>query len=190
MNETYEFKILPEFPNYEIFNNGDVYNKNTNFPLLGTIHTKGYRRFSLFHISGKQKNIFHHQMIARCFIENPNNYQEIDHKDGNKLNNNISNLRWCSRSENMKNRNKYRSKKEFPQSKFKFVKWCEKKKKWIGHIKINGKNKYISYGNNDEEIYIKCLQQLCDISKTEELLFYNKQVLNDMIKYEILIIYS
>ena len=126
-------------------------------------------------------------MIARCFIPNPNNYQEIDHIDGNKLNNNIWNIRWVNRSENARNRENYSHKKEGRlEKRFKYVYWHVIDKKWTGKIKINGKQKHISSGNNDEEIYIKCLQKLSDISTNEELLYYNKQVLDDMIKYEII----
>lgn len=43
-----------------------------------------------------------HRLVALTFIPNPNNYPEVNHKDGNKLNNCVSNLEWCDRSMNMK----------------------------------------------------------------------------------------
>ena len=43
-----------------------------------------------------------HQLVAKAFISNPYNYPIINHKDGNKLNNNVSNLEWCSYSYNTK----------------------------------------------------------------------------------------
>lgn len=42
-----------------------------------------------------------HRLVATAFIPNPNNYKEINHKDENKLNNNVENLEWCSREYNM-----------------------------------------------------------------------------------------
>ncbi len=43
-----------------------------------------------------------HQLVAQAFIDNPNNYPEINHSDGNKANNKIENLIWCTRSQNIK----------------------------------------------------------------------------------------
>ena len=43
-----------------------------------------------------------HRVIAKCFIPNPNSYPIINHIDGNKTNNNIRNLEWCTRSYNVK----------------------------------------------------------------------------------------
>lgn len=44
-----------------------------------------------------------HRLIGMTFIDNPNNYPTIDHIDRNRTNNHVSNLRWCTLSENMKN---------------------------------------------------------------------------------------
>ncbi len=47
-----------------------------------------------------QKNISVHRLIAIHYIPNPNNLPQVNHKNGNKLNNNIDNLEWCTASEN------------------------------------------------------------------------------------------
>ena len=44
-----------------------------------------------------------HRMVAELFCDNPNNYNEVDHIDGNKHNNNKDNLRWVTHKENMNN---------------------------------------------------------------------------------------
>lgn len=43
-----------------------------------------------------------HRLVAQAFIENPNKYEEINHIDGNKLNNNVTNLEWCNRKQNVR----------------------------------------------------------------------------------------
>lgn len=43
-----------------------------------------------------------HRLVAEAYLENPQNLRDVDHIDGDKTNNNIENLRWCSHSDNMK----------------------------------------------------------------------------------------
>ena len=43
-----------------------------------------------------------HRLVAQYFVENPNNYNEVNHKDGNKANNSFENLEWVTRSQNLK----------------------------------------------------------------------------------------
>ena len=52
--------------------------------------------------NGKGKNIRVHRLVAEAFIENLNNYTDINHKDCDRTNNNVENLEWCTRSYNIK----------------------------------------------------------------------------------------
>lgn len=63
------------------------------------INTSGYKAIDLC-VLGKRKAHRIHRLIATAFIPNPLNLPCVNHKDGNKLNNDISNLEWCTYSEN------------------------------------------------------------------------------------------
>ncbi len=95
-----EFKVIPNTDNgYEINRDGLVRNIKTGSYISKSMSSKGYYKLNLF-IEGKSYNRVLHRLIAQTFIENPNNYETVDHIDGDKLNNNISNLRWCTLQEN------------------------------------------------------------------------------------------
>jgi len=61
----------------------------------------------------KMKTYFVHKLVANMFIENKNNYKCVNHKDGNKLNNNVDNLEWCSYNHNLKEAYKLGLKKPY-----------------------------------------------------------------------------
>lgn len=87
--------------NYEINEKGEVRNCK-NKKIIKPFRNKcGYIYVSL-NANGKQKNYRLHRLIAKAFIPNPNNYPYINHIDMNKTNNDISNLEWCTNSQNMK----------------------------------------------------------------------------------------
>ena len=51
--------------------------------------------------NNKSKRFYVHRLVAKYFINNPNNYNKINHKDFNKKNNTIYNLEWCNDNQNM-----------------------------------------------------------------------------------------
>lgn len=69
--------------------------------LKSAIASHGYKVVVLAN-KGHLKQFLVHRLVAETFLDNPNNYEEINHKDGNKLNNDISNLEFCTYSENLK----------------------------------------------------------------------------------------
>eukprot|EP01035_Chromulina_nebulosa_P023351 gene23351-30261_t len=81
------------------------------------------------------------------FIENPENKPFVDHISNNKLDNRIENLRWCTYTENNRNRGVGKNSK----SGIKGVTWDKVMNKWKAGIKINGKTVHLGYHDLLEE---------------------------------------
>jgi hypothetical protein len=62
--------------------------------------SSGYMSVELFNELGS-KRLLIHRLVANAFIPNPNNYSQVNHKDENKANNDVSNLEWCTPKYNM-----------------------------------------------------------------------------------------
>lgn len=95
-----EWKIIEDGGSYEISNYGRVRNKNTN-NILKLSFLDGYLAISLKMNNHKTLSKIH-RLVATRFLVCPNETHVVNHKDGNKLNNHISNLEWVSASENVK----------------------------------------------------------------------------------------
>lgn len=74
---------------------------NKGKELIGVDNGLGYIQIR-FYINGKVYHKYVHRMVAEAFIPNPNNYTDVNHKDGNKQNNFVDNLEWVSHSQNIK----------------------------------------------------------------------------------------
>lgn len=62
---------------------------------------KGYSRITIT-IDGEKRTYKVHRLVAQAFIPNPDNLPQVNHKDGNKGNNNVPNLEWISNADNAK----------------------------------------------------------------------------------------
>ena len=93
------FVKIEGFENYEVSNLGKVRNIKSGIMLKPWITKDGYLRHCLYK-HNKRKNLLLHRIIATAFIDNPEKKPQINHIDENKLNNDLSNLEWCTEREN------------------------------------------------------------------------------------------
>ena len=94
MNST---TTIPKYKkaDYTITKNGEVYNNVTGKKLKPQTNGKGYLRIKI-----ENKLEFVHRLVAEKYIPNPENKPQVNHKDGNKLNNCVDNLEWVTNLEN------------------------------------------------------------------------------------------
>jgi hypothetical protein len=89
---------IREHPNYEVSNRGNVRNKRNGYILKPQLNRKdGYHRVSL---NGKRYYV--HRLVADAFFDGEHQEMDVNHIDGNRLNNDLTNLEWCTRKENIK----------------------------------------------------------------------------------------
>lgn len=89
---------------YEVRENGDVIGlsgRKSGQKLTKSGHPQGYHMVSLRQYgSHRFLKCYLHRVVAYHFLDNPNDLPEINHIDGNKQNNAVENLEWCTRKEN------------------------------------------------------------------------------------------
>lgn len=93
------WKEIIGFPNYTISNFGNVKNIKRNKLMAKTIKSGGYLVVKINNSEGS-KEFRIHRLVAIHFIDNPNNYPCVNHKDEIKVNNHIDNLEWCGHQYN------------------------------------------------------------------------------------------
>lgn len=100
-----QWKPIEEFGNYEVSNFGNVRSLNYGNTdkikkIKPLMDTNGYLKVNLY----KNKKLYRkliHRLVATAFIPNLDNKPQVNHIDGNKQNNAVSNLEWCTRIENI-----------------------------------------------------------------------------------------
>ena len=90
------------YPNYLIYEDGRVYSKKRRIFLKPSENRHGYLYVDLCK-NGKKKTHIIHRLIAFHYIPNPENLPCCDHKNHNRQDNSIRNLRWVTQRENMNN---------------------------------------------------------------------------------------
>lgn len=97
-----EFRKLCNYSNYRIYPDGRVYSEFYNKFVSPTYDTGKYLQVTLTDDFGNRKTIKVHRLVASAFLPNLDNLREINHKDFDKTNNNVSNLEWCTRTYNVR----------------------------------------------------------------------------------------
>lgn len=94
-------KKYNENENYLIFDDGNVFSLKINKFLKLSESNCGYLFFCDYK-NGRKKTTYVHRVVAAAFLANQQNFKTVNHIDGDKKNNMVSNLEWCSLSENIK----------------------------------------------------------------------------------------
>ena len=96
-----EWRFVDEDKKYKVSSEGEIVNTLTGKKLKPILQANGYSHVTLSDKgSHKQRKV--HRLVAKAFVNNPNNYPFVNHIDGDKTNNSAGNLEWCTQSMNMK----------------------------------------------------------------------------------------
>ena len=97
-----EFKKLPDpFSHYSVSPCGTVIHNIKETNVKPRKNERGYLVVELWENTTSRKTVRVHRLVAEAFIPNPNNLPEVNHKDGNTSNPNVSNLEWITHQNNM-----------------------------------------------------------------------------------------
>lgn len=131
------------------FTTGVIYSKPKRGKELMCIGTNGYNRTT---VNGKIQ-LVHRVLYKKCFGAIPEG-MEIDHINGNRLDNSINNLRVVTKSQNQQNKRKSFG----TSSKYKNVTWHKAHQKWQVQFSVQGKQKHFGYFATEEEAAAKAKQ--------------------------------
>lgn len=162
------YKELPQDKDYLIYEDGRIFSNKRHRFLKGKIDNMGYLVYALaisdkLSVSNRKlsKMMYAHRLVAQLFLDNPNNYPYVHHKDENKLNNHYSNLEWVSPELNTYYHNQQKTTKHQYNPRY-FTKDLEGEK-WmiipehcnysvssLGRIRNNRTNRLLKIDNNQK----------------------------------------
>jgi hypothetical protein len=126
------------FEDYMIDRDGNIMGARLKRLMKPQNNGDGYLNIALWK-DKKPKKYLIHRLLALQFIPNPDNLPLIDHIDRDRQNNNLENLRWVTRSQNMRNKD------------CKGYHWYKRMKKWKAEYCLNGKIHHIGYYKTEQE---------------------------------------
>lgn len=140
------WKTIPQFSKYSASSDGQIRNDKTGRILKQHKATSGYMSLDL----GQRNPQYVHRLVASAFLDNPDNLPQVDHIDGNKINNNVENLRWVSVSQNCWN--------------FGYAERIENRKKKVVAVHLNGRILHFD-SRNDAAEHFQCSKGLIHYEK-------------------------
>lgn len=96
-----QWKQIKGYDNYECSTEGRIRNKKTGRILKEQVNCNGYKTLTLYQ-NKYAKNERVHRIVASTFIYGKYYGKDVNHIDGNKLNNRVDNLEWCTRKDNVR----------------------------------------------------------------------------------------
>ncbi len=152
------YKEIEGFNGYYLVSSlGTVSNRQKDLKTF--INNAGYKVLKLT-LDGNASHALVHRLVAKAFIPNPDNKREVNHIDGNKLNNDVCNLEWVTSSENKRHAFDTGLKiynlptlgiKKGKGSKYFNVSYDKHRDKWIGTIRHNNKTYFQKRFSTEEE---------------------------------------
>ena len=134
------WRSIENYDNYVVSSFGKIKNTKTGKVLKASDNGHGYLIIDLYE-NAIRKTHKVHRLVANAFIDNPNDKNCVDHKDNNRTNNHISNLRFATSKK--KNQNRKISSRN--TSGCKGIYFNKKAKKWQARIMIDGIRVHIGY---------------------------------------------
>ncbi len=138
------FKVITGLENYEVSNLGNIRNIKTKRILKPGMDMQGYYKIDM-QCAGNRITKKIHRLVAETFLENLDDKQCVDHIDNNRLNNNLSNLRFATHKENAQNRKLSSRNKSGSKGVLLY------NKKWRASIMIDGISIYLGGYENIED---------------------------------------
>lgn len=148
------WKPIQDIPSYEISSFGRVRNKKGKV-FKTYIQNSGYENIKIHSKDIDKRHRQIHRLVAEAFLPNPDGKKYVNHKDGNKLNNTVENLEWCTCSENILHARvtglnpynkpttglklKQRSKENIPTTNFLGVCWDKARNLWRAYVVWNNR---------------------------------------------------
>lgn len=96
-----QFKKIKGYSHYRIYSNGRIYSEFVNRYITPTEDSSHYLQNTLVDDNGNRKTIKTHRLVAIAFLPNPENLPDVNHRDFNRKNNNVTNLEWCTAEYNV-----------------------------------------------------------------------------------------